>query len=118
MNNTKNNTVSFKTVVILLLVNLLFSTVSIAVKYTSLQQLFSMRYFIGVIVVIAMLGTYAIVWQQILKRVDITLAYMFKATGIIYVLLYSVFLFGETITVWNVIGASIIITGIVLFVKS
>ena len=118
MINTENNTASFKTIVILLLVNLLFSTVSIAVKYTSMQQLFSMQYFIGVIVVIAMLGTYAIVWQQILKRVDITLAYMFKATGILYVLLYSVFMFGETITVWNVIGASIIITGIVLFVKS
>jgi len=118
MKNSSDNTISYKTIVVLLLVNLLFSTVSIAVKYTSMQQLFSMQYFIGVIVVIAMLGTYAIVWQQILKRVDITLAYMFKATGIIYVLLYSVFMFGETITVWNVIGASIIITGIVLFVKS
>lgn len=118
MKHTPPNTASFKTVVALLLVNLLFSTVSIAVKYTSMQQLFSMRYFIGVVVVIAMLGTYAIVWQQILKRVDMTLAYMFKATGIIYVLLYSVFLFGETITMWNIIGAAIIITGIVLFVKS
>lgn len=118
MNHTQKNTTSFKTVVALLLVNLLFSIVSIAVKYTSMQQLFNMRYFIGVVVVIAMLGTYAIVWQQILKRVDMTLAYMFKATGIIYVLLYSVFLFGETITVWNIIGAAIIITGIILFVKS
>jgi drug/metabolite transporter (DMT)-like permease len=118
MKHPHKKTASFKTVVALLLVNLLFSTVSIAVKYTSMQQLFSMRYFIGVIGVIAMLGTYAIVWQQILKRVDMTLAYMFKAMGIIYVLLYSVFLFGETITVWNIIGAAIIVTGIVLFVKS
>ena len=114
----KKKAASFKVVVALLLVNLLFSTVSIAVKYTSMQQLLSTPYILGVIAVIAMLGTYAIVWQQILKRVDMTLAYMFKATGIIYVLLYSVFLFGETITVWNIIGATIIITGIILFVKS
>ena len=118
MKNTQKKTASFKIVVVLLLVNLLFSTVSITVKYTSMQDLFSIRYFIGVSVVIAMLGTYAIVWQQILKRVDMTLAYIFKASGIIYVLLYAVFLFGETITVWNIIGAAIIITGIVLFVKS
>lgn len=118
MKSTKKNAVSFKIVIVLLLVNLLFSTVSIAVKFTSMQQLFSLRYFIGIFLVIAMLGTYAIVWQQILKRVDMTLAYMFKATGIIYVLLYSMFLFGETITVWNVVGAAIIITGIFLFVKS
>lgn len=118
MKNKNNGTSLFKMVVVLLLVNLLFSTVSIAVKYTSMQQLFSIRYFIGIVIVVAMLGTYAIVWQQILKRVDMTLAYMFKATGLIYVLLYSVFLFGETITVWNIIGAAIIVTGIVLFVKS
>lgn len=109
---------SIKVYLILLLVNLLFSTVSIAVKYASMQEMFSMRYFISIGSVIAMLGTYAILWQQILKRVEITLAYMFKATGIIYVLLYSVFMFNESITIWNVIGASVIITGIIMYVKS
>ena len=64
-----------------------------------------------------MLGTYALVWQQLLKRIDITLAYIFKGTGLIYVLLYSVFLFGETITIWNVIGTVLIVLGITLFVK-
>lgn len=118
MKANNSNTHSFKTYLILLLVNLLFSTVSIAVKYASMQQMFSMSYFICLGAVIAMLGTYAILWQQILKRVEITLAYMFKATGIIYVLLYSVFLFNESITIWNVIGATIIISGIIMYVKS
>ena len=110
--------VSFKVIISLLLVNLLFSTVSIAMKYTSGQELLSTKYFIGLGVVIFMLGTYAVVWQQILKRVNITLAYIFKGTGVIYVLLYSVFLFGESITIWNILGTAIIVTGIVLFVKS
>lgn len=109
---------SAKIVIGLLLVHLVFSTVSIAVKYTSMQEMLSLRYFIGLGIVILILGTYAIVWQQVLKRVDITLAYMFKATGVIFVLLYSVFLFGEPITTWNIIGAAIIVTGITLFVKS
>ena len=118
MQREAHNKVSLKVIVTLLLVNLLFSTVSIAVKYTSTQEFLSLRYFFGLGVVIVMLGTYAVVWQQILKRVDITLAYIFKGTGIIYVLLYSSFLFGETITIWNIIGTAIIISGIVLFVKS
>jgi drug/metabolite transporter (DMT)-like permease len=109
---------SAKIVIGLLLVHLVFSTVSIAVKYTSMQEMLSLRYFIGLGIVILILGTYAIVWQQVLKRIDITLAYMFKATGVIFVLLYSVFLFGEPITTWNIIGAAIIVTGITLFVKS
>ena len=118
MQQEARDRVSFKVIIILLLVNLLFSTVSIAMKYTSGQELLSIKYFIGLGVVILMLGTYAIVWQQILKRVNITLAYIFKGTGVIYVLLYSVFLFGESITIWNIIGTAIIVTGIVLFVKS
>lgn len=115
--NEKTN-VTFKVVIILLFVNLLFSTVSIAVKYTSMQEIISFKYLIGIGVIVLLLGSYAVVWQQILKRVNITLAYMFKATGIIYVLLYSVLLFGETLTVWNVIGAATIVVGILLFVKS
>lgn len=107
-----------KIVIGLLLVHLVFSTVTIAVKYTSMQEMLSIRYFIGLGIVILFFGTYAIVWQQVLKRVDITLAYMFKATGIIFVLLYSAFLFKEPITTWNIIGAAIIVTGITLFVKS
>ncbi len=110
--------VSLKVVLILLLVNLLYSTVSIAMKLASMQEMLSLKYFICLGTIVIMLGIYAVVWQQILKKVDITLAYMFKATGIIYVLLYSVFLFGESITVWNIVGAAIIVTGIVLFVKS
>lgn len=118
MKNDTKKKYTFKTFIILLLVNLLFSTVSIGVKYTSMQEMFSVPYFSGIFVIIAMLGTYAILWQQILKRVEMTLAYMFKATGIIYVLLYSVILFGESLTLWNVIGACIIITGIILYVNS
>lgn len=118
MRQEAHERVSVKVVIILLLVNLLFSSVSIAMKYTSAQELLSLKYFIGLGVVVFMLGTYAVVWQQILKRVNITLAYIFKGTGVIYVLLYSVFLFGETITIWNIIGTAIIVTGIVLFVKS
>ena len=118
MQTHKQKKATLKVVIGLLLVHLVFSTVSIAVKYTSMQEMWSLKYFTGLGIVILILGTYAIVWQQILKRIDITLAYMFKATGVIFVLLYSVFLFGEPITTWNIIGAAIIVTGITLFVKS
>lgn len=114
--NTKNKKI--KTYLILLLVNFLFSMVSIVVKYASIQQMFSTLYYVSIAAIIALLGAYAILWQQILKRVEITLAYMFRATGIIYVMLYSFFIFNESITWCNVIGASIIVTGIVFYVKS
>ncbi len=43
---------------------------------------------------------------------------MFKGTSLIFVLLISVLLFGETITLNNCIGSAVIIAGIVMFAKA
>ena len=109
---------SFCSLMVILLVYLFYSTVSIATKYTSLQEFLSLKYFLGLAIVVAMLGIYAIIWQQVLKRIELTTAYMFKGTSLIFVLLFSALIFNETITVWNIVGASLIVGGIVLFAKS
>ncbi|MCQ2307105.1 MAG: EamA family transporter [Bacteroidales bacterium] len=116
MKSSSNLTVC--SVVILLLVYLFYSTVSIATKFTSLQEFLSLRYFLGLSVVVAMLGVYAVIWQQVLKRIELTTAYMFKGISLIFVLMFSALIFNETITVWNIAGASLIVGGIVLFAKS
>ena len=64
---------------------------------------------------ISVMGLYAILWQQILKRVELSLAYMFKGTSIVFVMLLAHMIFGEQITWNNTIGAIIIILGIVLY---
>lgn len=116
MKSSSNLTVC--SVVILLLVYLFYSTVSIATKFTSLQEFLSLRYFLGLSAVVAMLGVYAVIWQQVLKRIELTTAYMFKGISLIFVLMFSALIFNETITVWNIAGASLIVGGIVLFAKS
>ena len=99
-------------------VYLFYSTVSIATKFTSMQEMLSLRYFMGLAIVVVMLGIYAIIWQQVLKRIELTTAYMFKGTSLIFVLLFSALIFNETITVWNIVGASLIVGGIVWFAKA
>ena len=116
MNRSSNLT--FRSVAILLLVYLFYSTVSIATKFTSLQEFLSLKYFLGLAIVVAMLGIYAIIWQQVLKRIELTTAYMFKGTSLIFVLLFSALIFNETITLWNIVGASLIVGGIVWFAKA
>ena len=108
---------SFCSLMVILLVYLFYSTVSIATKYTSLQEFLSLKYFLGLAIVVAMLGIYAIIWQQVLKRIELTTAYMFKGTSLIFVLLFSALIFNETITVWNIVGAALIVGGIVWFAK-
>ena len=65
-----------------------------------------------------MMGIYALLWQQVIAKMSLSTAYMFKGTSLIFVLLFSVLLFGEAITLNNVIGSVIIIIGIILFAKA
>ena len=64
------------------------------------------------------LGMYAILWQQVLKRFPLMVAYANRAIIIPLSMLWGVLLFNERIT-WNmVLGAAIIIGGIMLVVRS
>lgn len=104
-----------KTIVILLLINLIYAVVSILTKYTSQQEFLSWRYICGLAGAVGVMGVYAILWQLVLKRVELSLAYMFKGTSIVFVMLLAYWLFSEQITWNNIIGAMIIILGIVLY---
>lgn len=78
----------------------------------------SIHYLFGLSGAICVMGVYAILWQQVLKRIELSTAYMFKGTSLIFVLLLAALLFGESITWTNIIGAVIIILGIALYAKA
>lgn len=99
-------------------INLLYACVTIFTKYASQQEMMSLPYLFGLGGAIAVMGIYAILWQQVLKRIDLSIAYMFKGTSLVFVMLLAAILFDETITWMNVLGAVIIITGITLFAKA
>lgn len=63
---------------------------------------------------VAILGIYAILWQQVIKRFEPSVAYSHKSVTVIWALLISGFLFGENITLGNVIGTILIVIGVVM----
>ena len=48
---------------------------------------------------IGVLGIYALCWQQVIKRVELSVAYANRAMALLWSLLWAVLLFGEQITV-------------------
>ena len=104
-----------KRYLVLISVNLIYACTSICTKMASRQEIMSWSYLFWIAGAISVMGIYAILWQQVIARMPLSTAYMFKGTSLIFVLLFSVFLFDETITLNNIIGAVIIIFGIVLF---
>lgn len=61
------------------------------------------------------LAVYAVGWQQILKRLPLTVAFANKAITIVWGIVWGVLFFGETLTWQMVVGACIVIAGVVLF---
>jgi len=68
------------------------------------------RYAVGFII----LGIYAIVWQQILKYIPLTVAYACRSVTVLLGMLWSVVFFADTITMQMGIGATLVICGVVL----
>ncbi len=95
----------------LILINLYYAFISIVTKLTSQQSFLSFKYVMGVCVTVLMLGGYAIMWQQILKHVELNRAFVFKGLSLVFILLISFFVFSEAITTMNVV----IISGILLY---
>ena len=104
--------------IVLIGINMLYACVSLFTKYASQQEFMSWNYMLGLIGAIGAMGLYAILWQQVLKRIELSIAYMFKGTSLIFVMLLAYVLFGEQITWNNIVGAIIIVGGIVLFANS
>jgi len=65
--------------------------------------------------VILLLVVYAIGWQQIIKRLPLTTAFANKAVTVIWGIIWGAVFFQEPVTIGKVIGALMIIAGVVLF---
>ncbi len=108
-------TKSFLLLHILLLV---YSMGSICSKMAGKAEFLSVSFFLYYGLVLVILAAYAVFWQQILKIIPLTTAYASKAVTVIWGLLWGLLFFGETLTIQKVLGAAVIIAGIVLVVKS
>ena len=102
---------------ILVGINLLYACVTLFTKFAAQHEFLSLSYCLGLCGAISVMGVYAMCWQQILKRIELSTAYMFKGTSLIFVMLLAYFLFGEQITLYNILGASVIVLGIILYAK-
>lgn len=102
-------------IIALILIYLLYACVGVGTKYAADEEFLTQGYVFGFGLAIVLMGIYAVLWQQVLKYIDLSVAYMFKGTSLIFTMLLAYWLFGEPITPHNIIGAAIIILGIILY---
>lgn len=114
MSQKKN---SWKDYALLHIVLFLYSLGAIFSKVASRQEFLSWRFIMAYGMVLVIMFAYAIVWQQVLKKIDLTVAFANKAIVIAWGIIWGAVLFKEQIT-WNmIVGAVIIIIGIWMVVR-
>ena len=104
-----------KSMVALHVLFMVYSLASLMSKLAAGHEFLSFGFlalYCGMIVVLAV---YAIVWQQLLKRLPLATAYANKAVTIVWGLIWGVLFFSEAINVWKLLGAALVIVGVVLY---
>lgn len=70
--------------------------------------------FIFFILEFLLLGIYAIIYQQALKRFSLTMAMSSKGSTVLMGLVWSVLIFKEEITLLNIIGVVLVMAGVIV----
>ena len=90
----------------------IYSCSGIAAKLASRYSFMSGGFILCYGAEILLLGIYAVFWQQIIKKADISVAYANRASAIFWSTLWAVLIFGEKLSIQNVAGIVIIFLGI------
>ena len=90
---------------------LVYSGTTICAKLASAQEVLSAPFLCWLGLEVLCLGIYALVWQQAIRRIPLSVAYANKAVGLLWALLWGVLLFGEAVTPGRIAGIALVIAG-------
>ena len=108
-----NNT---KTILALNVLLMFFSLGGIFSKLASKQPFLSLKFILCYGALLFIMFVYAIGWQQVIKRLPLTMAYANRAITIVWGIIWGLLFFNEKLNVGKIIGAVIVIAGVLLYV--
>ncbi len=93
----------------------LYSFGGIFSKMAGQEKFLSVKFCLCYAGLIFILFFYAIVWQQVIKRLPLTAAFANKAVTVVWGMIWGYFIFKEQITIGKIIGGLFVITGVVIY---
>lgn len=112
---TGPNRDKLKVLLVLHLLLVLFSFSGIMSKLAAGYDFMSLGFVLCYGGMLCLLGVYAIGWQQVIKRLPLTTAYANRAITVVWGLVWGALLFNESITAPKVVGALVVLAGVVLY---
>ena len=106
---------NLKTYLFLHLLLMVYSTSGILSKLAAGKAFLSWPFLLLYGGVIVLLGVYALGWQQVLKRVPLSVAYANKAVTVVWGCVWGVLVFREDLSLGKMIGGVLVLAGIALY---
>ncbi len=107
-----------KKVKMLLLLHILLNVYSISGIFSKMaagEPFLSGGFCMYYAIVILLLGVYAVGWQQVIKSLPLTTAFMNKSVTVVWGMVWGVLFFKEPITTGKAAGALFVILGIIIY---
>lgn len=109
---------SSRSLLALHLLFVLYSLTDLCGKAAASFDLHDPRFYLLYAALLVVLGLYALGWQQVIKRLPLTTAFSNRAVTVFWGLVWGVIFFHEELSVLKVVGALVVIVGVVLFSRA
>ena len=106
----KTKKIRWRDVLILQFVVMIYTFSSIFAKLASGQEAWQ-KFLLVTGMEFVCLGIYALLWQQAIKRFELSIAYANRAMVLLWSMLWAVLIFHDKITLQNVIGVVLVVAG-------
>ena len=91
-----------------------YSLSTVAANMASKQEFLSLKYILFFGLDFCILGVYAILWQQVIKKFQLSIAYANKAVTLLWSMLWNFIIFSQGITPGKVAGVLLVMVGVIV----
>lgn len=103
-----------KNIVLLQCVVIIYTISSLMSKKASASEGDIIKFIFWFGMEFVVLGIYAILWQQMIKRFELSVAYANRSMAVVWSMVWAVIFFHDNISVKNIIGVCLVVIGTII----
>ncbi len=103
-----------KNIILLQGVVVIYTLSGIMSKNASANGAYPVKFLMFFSLEFLLLAVYAVLWQQMIKRFELSVAYANRSMAVLWSMLWAVLFFQDEITVKNIIGVVLVTAGTVI----
>ena len=106
--------VSIKNIIQLQAVIIIYTVSSVMAKFASANNGEPVKFILFFGLEFVFLGIYALLWQQMIKKFELSVAYANRSMALLWSMIWAVIFFHDKITVKNIIGVVLVMIGTII----